>query len=99
VRSALGRRRASLVAREVEASLGRKAVVLSAIYESDFLGFSYGFRAGRSQHNALDALTVAIQNRKVSFVLDADIRGYFDAICHEWLVKFVELSAIVTNRV
>jgi group II intron reverse transcriptase/maturase len=76
----------------LEDKIVQRAVVevLSAIYESDFLGFSYGFRAGRSQHNALDALTVAIQNRKVSFVLDADIRGYFDAICHEWLVKFVE---------
>lgn len=63
--------------------------VLNAIYETDFLGFSYGFRAGRSQHNALDALEVAL-HRKVSWVLDADIRGYFDAIDHEWLVKFLE---------
>lgn len=63
--------------------------VLNAIYEVDFLGFSYGFRPGRSQHNALDALEVAL-HRKVSWVLDADIRGFFDAIDHEWLVKFVE---------
>jgi group II intron reverse transcriptase/maturase len=63
--------------------------VLNAIYEKDFVGFSYGFRPGRSQHNALDALVVAL-HRKVSWVLDADIRGYFDAIDHEWLVKFVE---------
>ena len=64
--------------------------VLNAIYEKDFLGFSYGFRPRRSQHNALDALTVGIKRRKVSWVLDADIRGFFDAISHEWLVKFIE---------
>jgi len=63
--------------------------VLNVIYETDFLGFSYGFRPGRSQHNALDALEVAL-HRKVSWVLDADIRGFFDAIDHGWLVKFVE---------
>lgn len=63
--------------------------VLNAIYEADFMGFSYGFRPGRSQHNALDALEVAL-HKKVSWVLDADIRGFFDAIDHEWLVKFVE---------
>ena len=63
---------------------------MNAIYEADFLGFSYGFRPGRSQHNALDALAVAITCKKVSWVLDADIRGYFDAIDHEWLVKMVE---------
>jgi RNA-directed DNA polymerase len=59
--------------------------VLNAIYEMDFLGFSYGFRPGRSQHNALDALAVGIQKKKVNFVLDADIRGFFDAIDHGWL--------------
>jgi len=64
--------------------------VLNAIYETDFLGFSYGFRPGRSQHNALDALTVGILKRKVNWVLDADIRGFFDAIDHGWLMKFVE---------
>lgn len=64
--------------------------VLNAIYETDFLGFSYGFRPGRSQHRALDALTVAIQRKKVSYVLDADIRGFFDALDHEWLIKFIE---------
>jgi RNA-directed DNA polymerase len=63
---------------------------LNAVYEVDFLGFSYGFRPGRSQHHALDALTVGIQRKKVNWVLDADIRGFFDAINHEWLVKFVE---------
>ena len=64
--------------------------VLNAIYEIDFLGFSYGFRPGRKPHDALNALYGAIMTRKVSWVLDADIRGYFDAICHEWLEKFTE---------
>jgi RNA-directed DNA polymerase len=64
--------------------------VLNAVYETDFLGFSYGFRPGRSQHNALDALVVGIEHKKVNWVLDADIRGFFDAIDHEWLVRFVE---------
>src|SRR3989441_9215246 len=64
--------------------------VLNAIYETDFLGFSYGFRPGRSQHNALDALYTGLLTRKVNWVLDIDIRGFFDAIEHEWLVKFVE---------
>jgi RNA-directed DNA polymerase len=64
--------------------------VLNAIYETDFLGFSYGFRPGRSAHMALDALAVGIQTRKVNWLLDADIRGFFDTLDHEWLVKFVE---------
>ena len=64
--------------------------VLNAIYETDFLGFSYGFRPGRSQHHALDALYTGLLTRKVNWVLDADIRGFFDAIDHGWLVKFVE---------
>jgi group II intron reverse transcriptase/maturase len=64
--------------------------VLNAVYEPDFLGFSYGFRPGRSQHHALDALSAGIVGRKVNWVLDADIRGFFDAIDHGWLVKFVE---------
>jgi RNA-directed DNA polymerase len=64
--------------------------VLNAVYETDFLGFSYGFRPGRSAHMALDALAVGIQMRKVNYVLDADIRGFFDTLDHEWLMKFVE---------
>ena len=64
--------------------------VLQSIYEQDFLGFSYGFRPGRSQHNALDALSVAITSNKVNWILDADIAGFFDAIDHEWLIKFLE---------
>jgi group II intron reverse transcriptase/maturase len=66
------------------------AEVMNAIYEKDFLGFSYGFRPGRSPHDALDALYAGIMTKPVSWVLDADIRGYFDAMDHEWLVKFVE---------
>jgi len=64
--------------------------VLNTIYETDFLDFSYGFRPGRGQHNALDALYTGLLTRKVNWVLDADIRGFFDAIDHGWLVKFVE---------
>jgi group II intron reverse transcriptase/maturase len=64
--------------------------VLECIYEQDFLGFSYGFRPGRSQHRALDALHVGITKRKVNWIIDADIRGFFDNISHEWLMKFLE---------
>jgi len=64
--------------------------VLDAVYETDFLGISYGFRPGRSQHNALDALYVGLLTKKVNWVLDLDIRGFFDTIDHGWLVKFVE---------
>jgi group II intron reverse transcriptase/maturase len=66
------------------------AEVMGAVYETCFKGFSYGFRPGRSPHNALDALTVAIERKKVGWILDADIRGFFDTIDHEWLLKFVE---------
>ena len=64
--------------------------VLNAIYETDFLGFSYGFRPGRNPHQALDALCVAMTRKKVNWVLDADISGFFDAIDRTWLVKFLE---------
>lgn len=64
--------------------------VLNQIYEEDFLGFSYGFRPGRSQHNALDALAVSLRRKKVNWVLDLDVRGFFDNVSHEWLEKFVE---------
>ncbi len=64
--------------------------VLNAIYEADFFGFSYGFRPGRGAHNALDALAVGIWSRKVRWVLDADIRSFFDEMKHEWIVKFLE---------
>jgi RNA-directed DNA polymerase len=66
------------------------AEVLNCICEEDFLGFSYGFRRGRGQHNALDALCVGITSKKVNFILDADIRSFFDEVSQEWLVRFVE---------
>ena len=66
------------------------AEVLNAIYEEDFVGFSYGFRPGRSQHDALDALAVAITKRRVNWILDADIRDYFSKLDHSWLEKFLE---------
>jgi RNA-directed DNA polymerase len=65
------------------------AAVLNAIYEEDFLGFSYGFRPGRSQHDALDALIVGISSTKVNWILDADIRSFFDAVSQSWLVCFL----------
>jgi RNA-directed DNA polymerase len=64
--------------------------VLNAIWEQDFQGFSYGFRPGRGQHDALDALAVGIGRRKVNWILDADIAGFFDAVSHDWLIRFVE---------
>lgn len=66
------------------------AEVLSSVYEQDFVRFSYGFRPGRSPHQALDALSIGIMRRKVNWVLDADIRGFFDNLDREWLVKFIE---------
>jgi RNA-directed DNA polymerase len=76
----------------LEDKIVQRAVVevLNAIYEEDFVGFSYGFRPGRSQHPALDALAVGIDRTQVNWVLDADIRGFFDTVDHEWLVKFLE---------
>lgn len=64
--------------------------VLQCIYEQDFLGFSYGYRPGRGAHDALDALYVGIKRRNVNWIIDADIRGFFDNISHEWLMKFLE---------
>jgi group II intron reverse transcriptase/maturase len=64
--------------------------VLNAIYETDFLGFSYGFRPGRSQHNALDALWCGLHERRVNWVLDLDVRSFFDRLSHEWLVRFLQ---------
>jgi group II intron reverse transcriptase/maturase len=76
----------------VEDKIVQSAVVevLNAIYETDFLGFSYGFRPGRSQHDALDALAVGIWRKRVSWVLDADIRDFFTRLDHGWLEKFLE---------
>lgn len=86
-----GRKRA-LGVTALEDKIVQKATVtvLNAIYEADFVGFSYGFRPGRNQHNALDALYAAIMTRKVNWVLDADIRDFFTSVRSEWLVKFIE---------
>jgi group II intron reverse transcriptase/maturase len=88
---AVGRQRPLGVA-SLEDKIVQQAVVtlLSAIYEEDFLGFSYGFRRGRSQHDALDALAVGIKSRKVNWILDSDIRSFFDEIDHDWMLKFLE---------
>jgi group II intron reverse transcriptase/maturase len=76
----------------LEDKIVQRAVVevLNAIYEQDFLGFSYGFRPKRSPHQALDALTVGIETKKVNWVLDADLRSFFDTLKHAWLVQFIE---------
>jgi group II intron reverse transcriptase/maturase len=66
------------------------AAVLSAIYEEDFLGFSYGFRPQRSQHDAMDALVVGITSKKVNHILDADLSRFFDSVSQSWLVRFLE---------
>lgn len=75
----------------VEDKVVQQAVVkvLSMIYEEDFLGFSYGFRTGRGQHDALDALTVGIKSQKVNWILDADIQAFFDSIGHTWMLRFL----------
>jgi group II intron reverse transcriptase/maturase len=76
----------------IEDKIVQQAIVkvLSTIYEEDFLGFSYGFRQGRGQHDALDALTSAIRSQKVNWILDADIRSFFDEIDHGWMMRFLE---------
>jgi group II intron reverse transcriptase/maturase len=86
-----GRQRPLAVA-ALEDKIVQRAVValLSTIYEEDFLGFSYGFRPGRGAHDALDALCVGIHGKKVSFILDADIRSFFDEISQQWLIRFLE---------
>src|SRR6266516_2028368 len=91
IEKADGRQRPLGVA-ALEDKLVQQAVasILNQIYEEDFLGFSYGFRPGRSQHDALDALSYALLKKKVNYVLDADIRGFFDNLDHSWLLKFVE---------
>ena len=86
-----GRQRPLGIASLEDKILQRAVVeVLNAIYEEDFLGFSYGFRPGRSPHDALDALAVGIEHKKVNWVLDADIRDFFTSLDHGWLQKFLE---------
>jgi RNA-directed DNA polymerase len=86
-----GRQRPLAVA-ALEDKIVQRAVValLNAIYEEDFLGLSYGFRPGRGAHDAMDALCVGIHSKKVSYILDADIRSFFDEISQEWLIRFLE---------
>jgi group II intron reverse transcriptase/maturase len=86
-----GRQRPLAVA-ALEDKIVQRATValLNAIYEEDFLGFSYGFRPGRSQHDALDALVVGISRKRVNYILDCDIRSFFDAVSQEWLVRFLK---------
>ena len=85
-----GRQRPLAIAALEDKIVQRATVaVLNEIYEQDFLGFSYGFRPGRGQHDALDALAVGIGSRKVSYILDADIRSFFDEVSQDWLVKFL----------
>jgi len=76
----------------VEDKIVQQAVVsvLTPIYESEFLGFSYGFRPGRNQHQALDALSVGLHMKKVNWVLDADIKAFFDTVDHAWMLRFLE---------
>jgi group II intron reverse transcriptase/maturase len=94
-----GRQRPLGIASLEDKILQRAVVeVLNAIYEEDFLGFSYGFRPGRGQHDALDALAVGIGRRKVNWILDADIAGFFDSVSQQWLVRFME-HRIGDNRV
>jgi RNA-directed DNA polymerase len=86
-----GRQRPLAIAALEDKIVQRATVeVLNAIYEEEFLGFSYGFRPGRSTHDALDALVVGISSKKVNWLLDADIRSFFDTVNHEWLIRFVE---------
>jgi len=65
-------------------------MILTPIYEAEFLGFSYGFRPGRGQHDALDALAYGIKARKICWILDADVRAFFDSLSRDWLMRFVE---------
>ena len=85
-----GRRPLGVAALEDKIVQRAVAAVLNAIYEEDFLRFSYGFRPGRGAHDALDALVVGIERRRVNFIVDADIRSFFDTVSQEWLIRFVE---------
>lgn len=86
-----GRQRPLGIAALEDKILQRSVVeVLNAIYEEEFLGFSYGFRPGRSQHDALDALAFGVTRTKVNWILDCDLRAFFDSVSHDWLVRFVE---------
>jgi RNA-directed DNA polymerase len=85
-----GQRPLAIAALEDKIVQGATALVLNAIYEEDFLGFSYGFRPGRGPHDALDALSTGIVRRRVNWIVDADIRSFFDTVSQDWLIRFVE---------
>src|SRR6202035_2436990 len=85
-----GRRPLGVPTLEDKIVQGAVAEVLSAIYEVDFLGFSYGFRPGRNPHQALSAVHTAIMSQRVDWVLDADIRSFFDMVDQKWMIRFVE---------
>ena len=85
-----GRRPLGVAALEDKIVQTAVVAILTPVYEAEFLGFSYGFRPGRGQHDALDALAYGIGKRRIDWVLDADIRSFFDTISHDWLVRFVE---------
>jgi RNA-directed DNA polymerase len=91
LKNSLGEVQYEVTVAALEDKIVQRAVVtvLNAIYEEDFLGFSYGFRPGRGQHDALDALSVAIYDARVNWILDADIRGFFDSVSQDWLVRFL----------
>ena len=93
-----GRRPLAIVSLEDKIVQTAVLWVIQAIYEQDFLDFSYGFRPGRSQHQALDSLSVALTTRKVNWVLDADLESFFDSLDHDWLIKFLE-HRIGDNRI
>ena len=86
-----GRQRPLAVAALEDKIVQRATVaVLNCIYEEEFVGFSYGFRPGRGQHNALDALCVGITTKRVNYIFDGDVRSFFDEVSQEWLIRFVE---------
>src|SRR5436190_19053339 len=89
-----GRQRPLAVAALEDKIVQRATVaVLNCIYEEDFLGFSYGFRPKRGQHNALDALCVGITTKRVNFIFDAAVRSFFDEVSQSWLIRFIEHRA------
>jgi RNA-directed DNA polymerase len=85
-----GRRPLGIAALEDKIVQTAVVAILTPVYEAEFLGFSYGFRPGRGQHDALDALAAGIARKRINWILDADIRSFFDTISHDWLVRFVE---------
>src|SRR5207245_5177797 len=82
--------RSQLPHSKTRSSRRRPCAVLNAIYEEDFLGFSYGFRPKRSQHDALDALITGIHCTKVNYIFDADLRSFFDSVSQQWLIRFLK---------